>query len=388
MNQVDEDRKFVSNFDASNSPLVATSLTAVKIPFDSRKNDDISLEEADIQYNYNDTFESKENETDTEIAMKADFSCGSSSYLDDDDDNVSCEYYSDMEYECYHDDLFETESIENIQDQQHDEPLLYNNDPVTCPICYNRADSGQAVALPECGHSFCITCFQMYIQNQVQNGKANMLVCPMAFTECDQFISQYVLEEVLDADDLEKVQRCRRTSFVMENKDYHHCPTPDCSNILFWKEEHGGPTVADCFECKKSSCLKCGASPYHVNQTCDEWRETVRQRQLIIQRRLQRLNYHHPVDRSRAGESLNHDFEATGDESMRRLGIRICRRCGSGVQLSGGCLKLKCRCGYRFCFQCGAENAQCGCTPSHHGFTDNITGQGDMAGLRDSKSYT
>lgn len=27
-----------------------------------------------------------------------------------------------------------------------------------------------------------------------------------------------------------------------------------------------------------------------------------------------------------------------------------------------GCFKMKCRCGYRFCFKCGSENAQCECT--------------------------
>lgn len=35
-----------------------------------------------------------------------------------------------------------------------------------------------------------------------------------------------------------------------------------------------------------------------------------------------------------------------------------------------------------------SENALCGCTPAHHGFTDNRTGMGDFAGLNETKSYT
>jgi len=75
-------------------------------------------------------------------------------------------------------------------------------------------------------------------------------------------------------------------------------------------------------------------------------------------------------------------------ECLRALGVRTCRRCGSNIEHRGGCYKMKCRCGYRFCFVCGSENARCGCTPDDHGFLDNRTGNGDFAGLDDVTSPT
>merc|ERR1712029_840627 len=94
-------------------------------------------------------------------------------------------------------------------------------------------------------------------------------------------------------------------------------------------------------------------------------------------------------DRSRADEEAKYDFNIGGSScanaddkdgrSAEDLGdalanVKRCRRCGNGVELREGCLKMKCLCGYRFCYRCGAENAQCDCTPAHHGFTDNVTG--------------
>ena len=61
---------------------------------------------------------------------------------------------------------------------------------------------------------------------------------------------------------------------------------------------------------------------------------------------------------------------------------RACPRCAAWLHKAEGCDKLKCRCGYRFCWRCGAENAQCACTPASHGFWDNVSNRGDFAALR------
>jgi hypothetical protein len=236
---------------------------------------------------------------------------------------------------------------------------------------------------------------------------------PMPISECGKPINPTTLEDLLDQDTKEKLQYCQQSAFVLCNLEYHHCPTPDCSNIVYWKD---GPPIVDCFRCQRTSCLKCNASPYHKGKTCEEWKQSE------VERRRRSDLFQHRGDllapfrwatnsmlrafvtppkrswssvlfvrayRSRAGEELRHGFECT-DEALAALNIRVCRRCGSGVEhQNGSCLKMKCpRCGYRFCFQCGSENAQCDCTPAHHGFTDNVTGRTDFAGRRGSESYT
>jgi hypothetical protein len=70
-------------------------------------------------------------------------------------------------------------------------------------------------------------------------------------------------------------------AFARKSGDYHHCPTPGCTNIVLCKSfvgmsdlaEHSNvdmPRICDCFKCGRTSCLSCGASPFHMNITCEE----------------------------------------------------------------------------------------------------------------------
>ena len=53
------------------------------------------------------------------------------------------------------------------------------------------------------------------------------------------------------------------------------------------------------------------------------------------------------------------------DESVQQ-----CRSCGATISKVDGCDKFMCRCGYKFCWKCGAEGAACHCTGHEHGFAD------------------
>jgi hypothetical protein len=78
--------------------------------------------------------------------------------------------------------------------------------------------------------------------------------------------------------------------------------------------------------------------------------------------------------------------EQASADYMSRSKVRVCARCGNGVLKSGGCDKMKCRCGYRFCYQCGIAEAACYCTPVEHGFIDNVTGGGDFKNIKRPKN--
>lgn len=70
------------------------------------------------------------------------------------------------------------------------------------------------------------------------------------------------------------------------------------------------------------------------------------------------------------------------DKSLRSAGFRKCPKCGSwiekgpsleafGIALAAGCDKMTCRCGCKFCYNCGSLGAQCDCTGPEHGFFDH-----------------
>ena len=55
--------------------------------------------------------------------------------------------------------------------------------------------------------------------------------------------------------------------------------------------------------------------------------------------------------------------------------IRNCPRCNQLItKVIGTCNKMKCVCGFKFCFKCGVVNAKCNCTNHDHAFYDNTTG--------------
>ena len=331
--------------------------------------------------------------------------CNSS--IDGDADDNGCLDESDYEYDSccsttdFHRGMKETSTS------------LFNQEPVPCPICCEeRVEEGCALTLPSCHHSFCVECFTKYLDVEIGRGDADNVQCPFILDgeehgnigrKCSAPVGTDVLHEIMTQERYNNLLRLRDAAFVRKNVDYHHCPYPNCDNIVLCKSNDSDEgcadvsvaRICDCFKCGNTSCLSCGAMPFHTNMTCDEYREEYRKEQNRRDCRasISRVQMQFPTaDRSRAGEEAKFDFnieEQTAQNSGSVMAnVKRCRRCGNGVEHQEGCLKMKCLCGYRFCFLCGSENAQCDCTPSHHGFIDNKTGRGDFAGLSEAKSYT
>ena len=63
------------------------------------------------------------------------------------------------------------------------------------------------------------------------------------------------------------------------------------------------------------------------------------------------------------------DDEVTRDHS-KVSGYVICKGCNQGIFKKSGCVAMKCRCGYKFCFKCGKKDGKCK-HASGHGFSDN-----------------
>ena len=351
-------------------------------------------------------------------------------------DNSGSEY----EYESSSDnnEYLQEQGIDQNDAQEHHRSL-FNQEPIACPICCeDEVEEGRALTLPACSHSFCVDCFARCVEAQIGQGDADSITCPFILDDdkdgggimvgtkqCNAAVGMDVLHEIMTREAFDKLKYQRDTAFVRKNADYHHCPFPNCTNIVLCKNPvdvvgivneakigRGKTTtssklgasstlaaaarICDCFKCGSTSCLTCGAMPFHFNKTCNEYRaeqeRLKRQHEAFLAR--QRRRIHRTVcpqpDRSRADDQVRFDFKFdAGDINGNALeNVKRCRRCGNSVELQSGCLKMKCICGYRFCYQCGAENAQCDCTPSHHGFIDNKTGRQDFSGLRGAKSYT
>jgi hypothetical protein len=335
---------------------------------------------------------------------------------------------------------------------------LYNQELISCPICCEeKIEEGCSLILilPKCRHSFCVECFNKHIEMVVGQGNADNIKCPFNIESadgddnmighsqcCNEAVAMEVLREVLDKESFKRLMDQKNAAFVLKNPDYHHCPTPDCSGIVLCpfvdmtvnNRDSGDalghqlpsvsaaaapPRICDCFRCGKTSCLSCGASPFHEGLTCAQHQRELQQQQqnkaaniirdayLQYRRRaapaadpteelLQRRGFVSEMrrrfrmrfstfDRSRDREETKYEFEldtteatmlgitSTSTPKEREVGffstfertilvngsfstIKRCRRCGNGIERVSGCLHMTCRCGYEFCFKCGSDS--------------------------------
>ena len=238
-----------------------------------------------------------------------------------------------------------------------------NQEIVECSVCMDDVPPNGAVVL-SCTHVFCVSCLKRHIDECTSQG-TTLIACP---SQCGAEVTQQELRDIVGTEHFEKIDRKQMEAAVAIDPTLHFCPTPDCSNVVCWvgQEEDGLP-ICNCQVCHKKSCLVCGVEPYHDNMTCEEQR-------------------HANTSISEKDKAAN---ELKFQQYVQGSNIRVCGRCKNAVVKSSGCNKMKCRCGFRFCFVCGSENAQCGHTPKSHGFIDNLNGgRGDFSGLAGVKSPT
>ena len=259
--------------------------------------------------------------------------------------------------------IFEEEILWDAEGREIVRPRVqYNTTPVDCAICMDDANVGEALILGGCAHSFCLECLRGHVTSCMAQGNS-LISCP---SSCGADVTQAELREIVGMENFAKIDRRALEQAVSIDPSLHHCPTPDCVNIVCWSGPDDGLPICDCGVCHKKSCLVCGHSPYHIGNTCEQ----------------------HRMANTSMTDVEREENERAFQEYVRSSNIRTCGRCGNAVVKSSGCNKMKCRCGYRFCFECGVENALCEHTPSSHGFIDNASGGSDFSNLRAEKSPT
>ena len=137
-----------------------------------------------------------------------------------------------------------------------------------------------------------------------------------------------------------------------------------------------------CPQCDSVVCMKCNIL-HPVEVSCESHAErTARDAENILRMTKFRQEYLQELHLSSSSLPPRTHVSVLEEEKeflatlalLDSLEIRICKKCHNGVCKSSGCDKLMCRCGYKFCYHCGVENAACQCTPSNHFYIDNVGG--------------
>eukprot|EP00928_Gymnodinium_smaydae_P080404 TRINITY_DN64102_c0_g1_i1.p1 TRINITY_DN64102_c0_g1~~TRINITY_DN64102_c0_g1_i1.p1 ORF type:complete len:551 (-),score=110.28 TRINITY_DN64102_c0_g1_i1:227-1792(-) len=245
--------------------------------------------------------------------------------------------------------------------------MRLNDNEELCAICCNDVPAGRAVRL-NCGHGwYCAQCVLRHTEARLQMGAASV-TCP----ECNSHLAERVLRKLLPSEVIDRLLARSLEQAVSAAVDLAACPTPNCPMRVAL--EDGELPRLKCTHCKRESCLRCGAQPYHRGMTCEEYAE----KKLAAK----------GSKKQQQQERERLEDERQLNEWMKETGTKQCPTCRMAVskqnlQLQSTqyseCHKMVCRnCNTKFCFKCLlvlSDTVSCKCTRAEHGFVDPRTGK-------------
>ncbi|RLN03079.1 hypothetical protein C2845_PM13G19010 [Panicum miliaceum] len=106
-------------------------------------------------------------------------------------------------------------------------------------------------------------------------------------------------------------------------------PTRDCSAMMLVDDGGDVRDVAEagCPSCRRLFCARCAVAPWHAGVTCAEYKGL------------------------RKGDSGKEDMLLLEMAKGRKW--KRCPKCAFFVEKRDGCLHIRCRCGFEFCYGCG-----------------------------------
>ncbi|XP_068667896.1 E3 ubiquitin-protein ligase RSL1-like [Aristolochia californica] len=204
---------------------------------------------------------------------------------------------------------------------------------VICDICLEETEQSQIFIVDGCSHPFCFSCMRQHVEVKLLHGV--LPECPhddchikLTVASSEKFLTPKLLETM--------TQRIKEAAIPEPDRLY--CPYPKCSFLMSRLAMGHTPQESSsahrlleksglrrCVKCNGFFCLNCMV-PWHYNMSCYNYK---------------RLHPH------------------TEDEKVCNLAKRElwrqCAKCNHMIELAEGCFHMTCRCGYEFCYTCGAE---------------------------------
>ncbi|EYU24573.1 hypothetical protein ABFS82_04G112800 [Erythranthe guttata] len=207
----------------------------------------------------------------------------------------------------------------------------------TCEICADEKPL-TSFRILACNHWYCSDCITKYISSQLLENNAAAISCIAA--GCDEHLDPYQLRSILPENVF--VRWCDALCEAsIEEEDKYYCLYKDCSAFLINDSESRKEIIAQakCPACGRCFCVTCKVQ-WHEGFLCEEFQKL------------------------RVDERSNEDLMLMNLAKENKW--KRCPLCQIFVDRSEGCLFMKCRCGYTFCYNCGAPLKQHYCTNCKH----------------------
>uniref|UniRef100_A0A0E0M1B1 RBR-type E3 ubiquitin transferase n=1 Tax=Oryza punctata TaxID=4537 RepID=A0A0E0M1B1_ORYPU len=195
----------------------------------------------------------------------------------------------------------------------------------TCIICMDKVQASEEFLVSVCSHAFCKGCIGGYVAAKVSDNVA-AIGCPDPGCE-EGFVEIGQCRDIVPPELFDRWSVSLWESSMGETKCY--CPFKDCSAMLINNDDGDVEeiTETECPHCHRMFCASCRV-PWHDGIKCKEFKK------------------------------LGDDEKGKEDLMLKKLAGKKkwqrCPQCRIYVEKSVGCMFMKCRCGFRFCYNCAA----------------------------------
>ncbi|XP_073485719.1 ankyrin repeat and IBR domain-containing protein 1 [Aquarana catesbeiana] len=223
-------------------------------------------------------------------------------------------------------------------------------DMTLCGICMCSISVFEDPVEMACGHDFCRTCWESFLNLKIQEGEAHNIFCPAY--DCFQLVPVEVIESVVSKEMDKRYLLFDIKAFVENNTAIRWCPTPACERAVRLKKQGTNTSGSDIlsFPLLRAPAVDCGKGHLfcweclgeaHEPCDCQTWK-----------------NWLHKVSEMKPEElvGVNEAFEDAANCLWLLTNSKPCANCKSPIQKNEGCNHMQCaKCKYDFCWICLEE---------------------------------
>ncbi|XP_044151807.1 ankyrin repeat and IBR domain-containing protein 1 [Bufo gargarizans] len=223
-------------------------------------------------------------------------------------------------------------------------------DMTLCGICMCSISVFEDPVEIPCGHEFCRTCWESFLNLKIQEGEAHNIFCPAY--DCFQLVPVEVIESVVSKEMDKRYLQFDIKAFVENNTAIRWCPTPACERAVRLKKQGSNTSGSDSlnFPLLRAPAVDCGKGHLfcweclgeaHEPCDCQTWK-----------------NWLHKVSEMKPEElvGVSEAFEDAANCLWLLTNSKPCANCKSPIQKNEGCNHMQCaKCKYDFCWICLEE---------------------------------
>jgi len=202
-------------------------------------------------------------------------------------------------------------------------PSSHSETEIECPICLDDVPTSQSFSLG-CGHWFCRTCFEYYLEDQVKTKAEQCVLSSCPEQKCSVKVTDAIVSKLLQNPVLDSYKMFRRRHYLETQRRIKWCPGPGCSMaVVANKGLSVDHTHVSCSKCRYRWCFVC-YQECHAPITCIQlkmWLEKC----------------------AKESETAHWIISNT----------RKCPKCHRRIEKNHGCNHMICtKCKYEFCWVC------------------------------------